>query len=59
MRTTVASFLAQYPIVTLFAVIGIGYLLGEDGVLLADVAPGGNAILALAAETRSKSARVA
>jgi methylamine dehydrogenase accessory protein MauD len=37
----------------------IGYLVGEDGVLLADVAPGGNAILALAAPTRSRGARVA
>ena len=33
MRTAVASFLAQYPIVTLFAVIGIGYLLGEIRIL--------------------------
>jgi putative transport protein len=33
MREAIASFLAQYPIVTLFAVIGIGYLLGEVRIL--------------------------
>jgi peroxiredoxin len=33
----------------------IGYLVGEDGVLEADVAPGGNAILALAAEARTRA----
>jgi putative transport protein len=33
MREALAQFLAQYPIVTLFAVIGVGYLLGEIRVL--------------------------
>ena len=33
MRESIAGFLAQFPIVTLFAVIGIGYLLGEIRVL--------------------------
>ena len=35
----------------------IGYLIGEDGVLAADVVAGGNAILALAAQHRKLAAR--
>src|SRR4051812_35998802 len=32
-REAIAQFLTEYPIVTLFGVIGIGYLLGEIRVL--------------------------
>ena len=35
----------------------IGYLVGEDGVLVEDVAVGGNQILALAAQRRKASVR--
>ena len=35
----------------------IGYLVGEDGVLVEDVAVGGNQILALAAQRRNASVR--
>ncbi len=33
MRESVAAFLAQFPVVTLFGVIGIGYLLGQVRIL--------------------------
>ncbi len=33
MRESVAAFLAQFPVVTLFGVIGIGYLLGQIRIL--------------------------
>ncbi len=33
MRQAVAAFLAQFPVVTLFGVIGIGYLLGQIRIL--------------------------
>jgi hypothetical protein len=35
----------------------IGYLVGKDGVLVEDVAVGGNQILALAAQRRVSSVR--
>jgi len=51
MRESVASFLTQFPVVTLFGVIGIGYLVGQvrilgfrlgvAGVLFAGLAAGG------------------
>src|SRR5689334_18008506 len=50
MKTALTSFLIQFPVVTLFAVIGIGYLLGQvrifgfrlgvAGVLFAGLAAG-------------------
>jgi putative transport protein len=50
MRDVLAGFLAQYPVVTLFGVIGVGYLLGQlrifgfrlgvAGVLFAGLAAG-------------------
>lgn len=50
MTQPIATFLAQYPVVTLFGVIGIGYLLGQArifgfrigvaGVLFAGLAAG-------------------
>jgi putative transport protein len=49
-KETLAAFLTQYPIVTLFGVIGVGYLLGQArifgfrlgvaGVLFAGLAAG-------------------
>jgi len=50
MRESIAAFLTQFPVVTLFAVIGVGYLLGQvrffgfrlgvAGVLFAGLAAG-------------------
>jgi putative transport protein len=50
MRESLSAFLAQFPVVTLFSVIGIGYLLGQvrlfgfrlgvAGVLFAGLAAG-------------------